>query len=356
MTGVFPARFNRLLKKSVSWFDRLTTNDPVPLFSIPAPFGLTRKLGTRSKAERRVFQHPVRAAAFGATLIPAVLWMLTATAGVHAQDRPSDSAQGRPPDSVRPHPEAGYLVEGRTVVQDHSGPGATALPFHVGEELTFDLTWMGIKGGTATMAVPEKTTWAGVPVYHLVTTAESAPAVSAFYRVEDKVESFVEVRGLFPLYFKSRQQEGKYRGAKDIFFDPQTGKATYRKNQEPTEVFPVPPGVQDALSSFYYLRTLPLKSDAPVMITMFDSKKTAQVEVQILGREKVKTLWGPVQTLKVKPILKTEGIFRRKGDVLIWLTEDFQKLPLRMESKIPIGSIVATLVNIRGANPPTPSP
>jgi len=290
-----------------------------------------------------VFPARFRRVVFALLATLALTWVAVATQGVRAQDKSLDS--------VRPHPEAGY-PEGRTPrVQDGSSP-----PFPVGEELTFDLTWMGIKGGTARMAVSEKTTWAGIPVYHLVTTAESAPAVSVFYRVEDRIESFVDVQSLSSLYFKSRQQEGKYRGIKDIFFDPQAGKATYRKNKEPTEVFPIPAGVQDSLSAFYYLRTLPLRPDAPVVIPTFDSKKTWQVEVQILGREKLKTLWGPVQALKIKPLLKSEGIFKRKGDILIWLTEDAQKLPVKMETKIPIGSIVATLVNIRGANPPTPSP
>ncbi len=113
------------------------------------------------------------------------------------------------------------------------------------------------------------------------------------------------------------------------------------------------PGVQ---TISYYLRTLPLKPDTHVVITMFDNKKTVQVDVQVLGREKVNTRWGPVETLKVKPTLRTEGIFRRERDVWIWLTDDFRKLPVKIETKIRIGFIVATLVEIRGANLPTASP
>lgn len=291
-----------------------------------------------------VFLARFRTAVLAVLLTLVSTWTPIETPSTHAQDRSSGPAA------------KADRVEARTIAPDGSKAMATPSPFQAGEELTFDLTWAGIKGGTAKMAVSEKTIWAGFPVYHMVTTAESAPAVSVFYRVEDKVESFMDVNGLFPLYFKSRQQEGKYRGLKHIFFDPQAGKATFRKNQEPTEVFVVPSGVQDSLSSFYYLRTLLLKPDTPVVITMFDNKKTVQVDVRILGREKVNTLWGSVETLKVKPTLRTEGIFRRKGDILIWLTDDFQKLPVKMETKIPIGSIVATLVDIRGANPPTPSP
>lgn len=268
----------------------------------------------------------------GKTLVLLLLLILPSALPARAQAGPSDSPHDNRPEAVSP------------------------LPFRVGEELTFDLTWIGIKGGTARMAVTEKTTWAGTPVYHFVTTAESAPVISAFYRVEDRVESFVATRGLFPLYFHSRQREGHYLGVKEIFFDPSSGKATYRKNREPAEVFSIPPRVQDALSAFYYLRTLPFAGKAPVRIETFDSKKTWSVEVRLLGREVIKTLWGRVEALKVKPLLKSEGIFRRKGDVVIWLTEDSQHLPLMMESKVVIGSIAATLVHIRGAKPPVPAP
>lgn len=282
-----------------------------------------------------------RRGARGKALVLALFLLLGAAPRVRAQDRRAPAL--RPPSGAR------ALADGGP--RDKIPP----FPYRVGEELTFDLTWMGIKGGTARMAVREKTTWAGTPVYHLVTTAESSPLVSAFYRVEDRIDSFVDSRGLFPLFFQSRQREGKYRGSKDIIFNPARGKATYRKNRDPVEVFSVPPKVQDALSSFYYLRTLPLKPGESLRIETFDSKKTWSVEVRVLGREVLNTPWGRVEALEVKPRLKFQGIFRHKGDILIWLSEDFQHLPLRMESKVAIGSIAATLVQIRGAKPPVPA-
>jgi len=71
------------------------------------------------------------------------------------------------------------------------------------------------------------------------------------------------------------------------------------------------------------------------------------VEVQVLRREKVKTKLGEFDTVVIKPLMKSEGIFNRKGDVYIWLTDDKKRIPVKLESKVAIGSITATLVGGR---------
>ncbi len=76
---------------------------------------------------------------------------------------------------------------------------------------------------------------------------------------------------------------------------------------------------------------------------VFDSRKLWNVEVQVLRREKIKTKLGEFDTIVIKPLMKSEGIFNRKGDVYIWLTDDKKRVPVKLESKVAIGSITATL-------------
>jgi hypothetical protein len=80
-----------------------------------------------------------------------------------------------------------------------------------------------------------------------------------------------------------------------------------------------------------------------VYVDVFDSRKLWNVEVQVLRRERIKTKLGEFDTLVIKPLMKSEGIFNRKGDVYIWLTDDKKRIPVKLESKVPIGSITATL-------------
>jgi hypothetical protein len=70
------------------------------------------------------------------------------------------------------------------------------------------------------------------------------------------------------------------------------------------------------------------------------------VEVQVVKKEKLDTVLGEINTIQVRPIMKSEGIFERKGAIDIWLTDDDRRIPVRMKTKIKIGSITATLVKV----------
>jgi hypothetical protein len=87
-----------------------------------------------------------------------------------------------------------------------------------------------------------------------------------------------------------------------------------------------------------------LEPGRSVHVDILDSKKQWRVEVQVLRREMVKTKWGELQTVLIKPLLKSEGIFDRKGELLVWLTDDARHVPVRMKSKVIVGSVTATLV------------
>ena len=114
------------------------------------------------------------------------------------------------------------------------------------------------------------------------------------------------------------------------------------------ETYPVPDDVQDALSSLYYVRT---RQDfvvgKPIIVNVHDDGKTWAVEVLTLGREKLKTVLGEIDTIKIKTYPRYEGVFQNKGEIFIWLTDDARKIPVLMKSTISIGTIVTTLVDVR---------
>jgi len=95
----------------------------------------------------------------------------------------------------------------------------------------------------------------------------------------------------------------------------------------------------------YYVRTLKLEVGKSVYMDIFDSKKLWNVEVKVLRRERISSILGDVETVVVKPLMKSEGIFNRKGDMLIWLTDDQKRIPVKMQTKVAVGSITATLVS-----------
>lgn len=220
----------------------------------------------------------------------------------------------------------------------------TAFSFNIPEKLVYDVTWTGVKAGTATQEIlVEK------ELLRVVSTVRSADWISVFFPVEDRVESLL-TRGLphrigLPLKFRMKVSEGRARKDKEIIFDHGKGKARYINHQN-GENASVDIGCQtyDTYSSFYYVRMLPLEVGKSVFVSVLDNKQLWNIEVQVLKKERLQTILGEVNTILIYPLVKNEGMFERKGAIHIWLTDDERRIPVKMKTKVAIGSITATLV------------
>jgi hypothetical protein len=219
------------------------------------------------------------------------------------------------------------------------------VPFWAGERLTYEISWFGIDSGKAVMEVKEKLQMGQREVYHIVSTAQSNDFISFFYPVDDRVESFVDAEGLYSYNIKVHQREGKRVREKSIVFDQVNHRAVQIKHNE-KQTFDIPPRVQDSLSSLYYFRTKDgIAVGKSVFIDVHESEKNWQLEIKVLGKEKVTTPVGTFNTLKVQALVRYEGLFMDKGDVFIWFTDDEKKVPVLVKGKIKIGSITATLIS-----------
>lgn len=222
---------------------------------------------------------------------------------------------------------------------------ASAEPFKIPEKLIYDLTWTGIKAGTASLELINDGS-----AFKIISTARSAQWISVFYTVEDRAESTLSKNPSSPEFgepvrYRLRVREGRQRKDKEVIFDRSNNKARYvdyLKKEE--KQFDVPVSVLDPISSFYHIRMRKLVVGESVYVTIFDSKKVWNVEVQILRKEKVILPIGTFDTVVVKPLMKSEGIFYRKGEIFIWLTDDMKHLPVKMQTKVAVGSVTATLV------------
>lgn len=212
-------------------------------------------------------------------------------------------------------------------------------PFRAGERLRFSVQYGPIKAGSAWLEVPEMGDYEGHRTYVLVARAESNSFFSRFYRVKNRIESRWDADGRYSLRYAENRREGKHRAESEIVFDPDRGEARYHDGQ----VYPTPPQVQDALSSFYFTRFQALPLGGSVVFDYHASRKSMPLEVKVLGRERVKTPAGTFETVAIEPMLKAGGIFKNKGRLVIWLTDDERRMPVMMKSKVAIGSISVIL-------------
>jgi hypothetical protein len=231
------------------------------------------------------------------------------------------------------------------VVQRLSSQG---LPFGPGESLRFSIEYGPVKAGTATLEVQPMRTHKGRTAYHFVSTASSAPFFDKVYRVRDRIDALVDAQRFVTLQYRKVQREGAHRAEHHTVYDHEGNRARYKDGV----VVSIPPGAIDMLSAFYRTRLEKLEPGQSLYLPHHSDKKTFYLEVQVLRRERTQVPAGTFQCLVVEPLVRDAGPFRNQGKLTLWLTDDERRMPVRMESKVPVGAIAAVLIEARPGGPP----
>ena len=230
------------------------------------------------------------------------------------------------------------------------GPdGRVAIPpFGVGERLTFDVKYGFIGAGTAVLAIPEVVSERGRACYRIVSLAESNAFVSVFFPVRDVVESLLDTRELVSVRFEKRLREGEFRSHDLTILDHDRHVAIYPRDSD-DRLVPLSLYAQDILSSLYYVRMAELRVGESVYIENHADKKNYPLEIRVLRKERVEVPAGEFDCIVVEPLMRTSGLFRHKGNLTVWLTDDERHVPVLMKSRVAIGSISAVLSEMEPA-------
>jgi len=210
-----------------------------------------------------------------------------------------------------------------------------------GEELVFSIDYSIYRAGTATMSVKGVEEVNGGRCYHIQTTARSNEFISKIYKVRDMVNSYIDIEGLFSRRFEKELREGGYTSDRYVdFYHDRLIALNTKKKHALTEITPY---IQDVLSALYNLRTCNLEVGKDEIIDVYADGKVYPLRVVVHKKERVTVPAGRFECLLIEPKLQSEGIFRQKGKLLIWLTDDSRKIPVKMTSRIVIGSIGSNL-------------
>jgi hypothetical protein len=215
--------------------------------------------------------------------------------------------------------------------------GPKFVPFKVGERLEYSVGWGNINAGSAIMTIEDIIEYQGHEVYQVTVEANSNRFFSLFYKVRDKLESLIDVKGLFSRRYWTKQDEGNQKRERKYEFDQENNTVKYRD-----QTYYIRYGIQDEVSAIFYIRTLDLQVDTPVYVDIFARKQNWQVKCNILKTEEIDVPAGKFETILVEPELKFEGLMK-KGKVKVWFTNDERRLPVQVNSKIVIGSITMKL-------------
>jgi Protein of unknown function (DUF3108) len=234
-----------------------------------------------------------------------------------------------------------------------AGELSSARSFQVGEQHTYEISWLNITAGTAVMTVSDAGMNGERALAKLITTARSSSFVTKFFPVDNRVESIVDPATLLPEHLKFKRREGKKKEDIEYAFHQKEGTVTVVKG-EATETLNMLPGTQDIISCLYFARSeLSLQPGSSLTMNVYHDKKNRKLDVQVEEIEMVSGPWGEVETARVLVVMPFQGLFLNKGNIRVWFTNDDRRIPVRMKAKVVIGSIVADLVSGLPSTSPT---
>jgi hypothetical protein len=222
--------------------------------------------------------------------------------------------------------------------------------FQRGELLEYRIHYGAVTAGTARLEVKkDPVTLNGRECYHMVGQGVSSKTFGLFFRVNDRYETFMDTESLMPWKFKRRIEEGDIRVYTEVDFDQVKHKANERRSTvSHTTIYDVPAYIQDVMSAFYFARTLDYAVAKPGDLSHFQNfidHKVHDLDVQFMGREVIDVAGIKYRTVKLKPLVREGGIFQHEGDMFLWISDDNNRIPIRVEAGLVIGSVQIDLAN-----------
>lgn len=228
------------------------------------------------------------------------------------------------------------------------------LPYQDGEVLKYSLSynWGGVVSEIAEGVARLKyynSAGAG-EFFHAIVEGKTYKFYDLFFKVRDYYESRFYTGTLRPFNFHRNVQEGKYRMRNNITFFPDNQiRAITRKYDNPQRdtLLKGSPCTYDIVTMFYYARTIDIKNDNPgklYPVSFVIDDEIFDISFRYLGKEvkKVKGV-GTFRSAKFAVKLIAGTVFRGDKEMIIWISDDENKIPLGFEVEIIIGKLFGTL-------------
>lgn len=236
------------------------------------------------------------------------------------------------------------LVLGVAAAQLPAQSTESAVPFKVGESLTYDVRFGAVKVGTGRMRVLGREDVRGRNAWHV---RFSVSGGTFFYKVNDVYESWMDVVTLNSLRYHQDLNQGSRDRERQFEIYPD--RAVYRETTRGTEDRPSVSDPLDDGSFLFFIRTVPLEVGRSYTFNRYFRPDRNPVVIRVLRKERIRVPAGTFDAIVVQPIIKTAGIFSEGGQAEIWLSDDDRRMMLQMRSRLSFGSLNLYLRNYREA-------
>ncbi len=228
--------------------------------------------------------------------------------------------------------------------------------FQHGEYFLFNMSYGFVNAGKASLELTE-TQFNDKKVYFSKGYGYTTGMTKLFFPVEDHYHSYFDKFSGEPYCTVRKINEGGYTKDQLSYFDNQKNVVLQKDNKKKTEnTYPVPNQVQDVISAFYYLRNHPkvdtIKEGESITINMFFDDEVLNFKLKFLRREIIKTKFGKIATMVFRPYVLKGRVFKESESLTMWVSDDENRIPLKVKADLLVGSLKAELEKCRGIKHP----
>jgi len=212
-------------------------------------------------------------------------------------------------------------------------------PFAVGEKLSYSAKLGMLTLGSGSLEVASLDTVRGVESFRLRFRLQGK---TMFYSLDDVLESWIGTSDLTSRRFVQDFVENDRTTKRHYEIFPDSGFYLEHGKEPKRQETPADP--LDDAAFFYFVRVTPLEVGQKYTYDRYFRKEKNPVTIEVLKRERMDLPDGTqVQCLVLHPVIDTKGIFSKRSDTRIWLTDDARRLPVQIRTKFPFGTITLRL-------------
>lgn len=228
--------------------------------------------------------------------------------------------------------------------------------YTAGEWFKFRIHYGFINAGYATLEVKD-VVLNNKKTFHVIGKGYTTGMSRFFFKVDDLYESYIDKESGNPAQFVRKINEGGYTKNQEGFFNQSANKIIVKDYKNKSEkAFVIPKNTQDILSAFYYLRNYPtidnINPGESIVIDMFFDDETTKFKLKFIGRENITTKFGVVAAMVFRPLVQSGRVFKEQESLTVWVSDDDNRLPIRIKAELAVGSIKADLDAFKGLKNP----
>jgi len=223
--------------------------------------------------------------------------------------------------------------------------------FRPGETLSYKLKYGFFTAAEANLQVENTDIkFDGQPAYHIIAEGQTAGSFDVFYKVRNRYETYIDQKTLLPYFYAENRHEGNWKHSDKVTFNHETDKITANKG-----VYPVKGKVFDFVSAYYFARNIDvskMKVGEKFEMRYFLDDTISSLGITYVGKEKVTCSLGTFNCLKFNPTIMPGRIFRKNSKLYLWITDDANRIPVKAQVEVVVGSVTMDLSGAKGLKYP----